>query len=178
VTPMMDGGRSVVALRIPGRDLPEIFQNQDLVGDVEAFCAPPPPVTDDERDGFPCSAGHTSCYISPYGDVFPCVQFPLPTGNVRHQKFLEIWHGSPQLEEVRSIRARDLPVCSSCAHLGTCTRCPGLAWMEGNMRGPSAADCEKSFYRTGIPSANMRTRGFTPALPGLIQIQPWFGTAV
>jgi hypothetical protein len=27
--------------------------------------------------------------------------------------------------------------------------------MEGNMRGPSTQDCEKSFARTGIPSANM-----------------------
>jgi hypothetical protein len=25
----------------------------------------------------------------------------------------------------------------------------------GNMRGPSTQDCEKSFARTGIPSANM-----------------------
>jgi hypothetical protein len=27
--------------------------------------------------------------------------------------------------------------------------------MEGDMRGPSSLDCEKSFARTGIPSANM-----------------------
>jgi hypothetical protein len=27
--------------------------------------------------------------------------------------------------------------------------------MEGSMRGPSTADCEKSFVKTGIPSANM-----------------------
>lgn len=27
--------------------------------------------------------------------------------------------------------------------------------MEGNMRGPSTADCEKSHARTGIPTANM-----------------------
>jgi len=27
--------------------------------------------------------------------------------------------------------------------------------MEGNMRGPSTQDCEKSFARTGVPSANM-----------------------
>jgi hypothetical protein len=27
--------------------------------------------------------------------------------------------------------------------------------MEGSMRGPSTADCEKSFALTGIPSANM-----------------------
>jgi radical SAM protein with 4Fe4S-binding SPASM domain len=176
VTPMMDGDRSVLALRIPGRDLADVFRNEDLVGDVDAFCAPPAPVTEDDRDGFPCSAGQTSCYISPYGDVFPCVQFPLPSGNVRRQKFLDIWRDSAQLEEVRSIRGRDLPVCSSCSHLGTCSRCPGLAWMEGSMRGPSSADCEKSFHRTGIPSANMLARGFMRTLPGLVQIQPWFGT--
>jgi hypothetical protein len=30
-----------------------------------------------------------------------------------------------------------------------------LAFQEGNMRGPSSQDCEKSFARTGILSANM-----------------------
>lgn len=159
VTPMMSGDRSVLGLRIPGSELPSLFRDKELVGDPDSFCAPPPPVGDDERNALPCSAGNSSCYVSPYGDVFPCVQFPLPSGNVRRQNFLDIWRHSPQLHEVRSIRTRDLPVCSSCAHLGTCTRCPGLAWTEGNMRGPSSADCEKSFYRTGIPSANMLARG-------------------
>ena len=59
-------------------------------------------------EGYPCSAGHTLAYISPYGDVFPCVQFPLPSGNVRRQKFLDIWNHSSELNEVRSIRAKDL----------------------------------------------------------------------
>ena len=105
----------------------------------------------DER---PCSAGHTACYISPYGDLYPCVQFPLPSGNVRTEKFLDIWRHSTQLNEVRSIRARDMPVCSTCSHVGTCTRCPGLAYMEtGNMRGPSTQDCEKSYARTGVTTA-------------------------
>ena len=62
------------------------------------------------------------------------------------------------MNEVRSIRARDLPVCSTCSHVGTCTRCPGLAYMEGNMRGPSSADCEKSFARTGITTAGQALR--------------------
>jgi radical SAM protein with 4Fe4S-binding SPASM domain len=168
ITPKMDGDTSVLTLRIPGDELQQVFRNQELVGNVEEFCAPPPPPGEDIMDGLPCSAGHTACYISPYGDVFPCVQFPLPSGNVRRQKFIDIWRNSSQLNEVRSIRARDLPTCSTCAHVGTCTRCPGLAYMEGNMRGPSTADCEKSFQRTGIPSANMllRTRSFA-----LIQIQ-------
>ena len=146
-----------------------MFRDPQLVPNVEEFCAPPPPPGQDVMDGYPCSAGHTACYISPYGDVFPCVQFPLPTGNVRQQRFLEIWQASPRMAEVRSIRARHLDPCTSCAHLGTCTRCPGLAYMEGNMRGPSTADCEKSFQRTGIPTANMVGGAARP--PALVQIQ-------
>jgi hypothetical protein len=45
--------------------------------------------------------------------------------------------------------------------------------MEGNMRGPSTADCEKSFVRTGIVSAGMLARDHSSAPPGLIQIRPF-----
>ena len=172
ITPMMDGNTSILRLRVATTDLQQVFRSPKLVGDVDEFCAPPSPVDEDMREGLPCSAGHTACYISPYGDVYPCVQFPIPCGNVRRQKFLEIWKDSPQLLEVRSIHGKDLPTCSSCAHLGTCTRCPGLAYMEGNMRGPSSADCEKSFARTGIPTANMKAGGRFSAGLGLVQIQP------
>jgi MoaA/NifB/PqqE/SkfB family radical SAM enzyme len=88
-------------------------------------------------------------YISPYGDFYPCLQ--LHCGNVRRQRFIDIWKNSPQLAEVRSICTRNLPVCSTCAHVTNCTRCPDLAaYMEGNVRGPSTADCEKSYVCTGI----------------------------
>ena len=158
ITPKMDGDRSLLDLGIGGKELRDVMHNADLVGNVDDFCATPPPVGDEDLDQVPCSASHTYCYISPYGDVFPCVQFPLPTGNVRKQPFLDIWRYSPQMNDVRSIRPRELPVCSTCSHIGTCTRCPGLAYMQGDMRGPSVQDCEKSYARTGIPSANMKLR--------------------
>lgn len=171
ITPKIDGDSSILQWRVEASALKELFHDSSLVGDAEKFCAPPPPPEKDVMEGYPCSAGHTSCYISPYGDVFPCVQFPLPSGNVRRQKFMDIWRHSMQLQTVRSIRARDLTTCSSCAHVGTCTRCPGLAYMEGSMLGPSTADCEKSFQRTGIPTANMMRRASSSIGP-LIQIQP------
>jgi radical SAM protein with 4Fe4S-binding SPASM domain len=155
ITPKMNGDRSLLQLGIRDSQLSQVFRDSELVGNVDEFCALPGAVDDSALDSIACSAGHTSCYISPYGDVYPCVQFPLPCGNVRKDKFLDIWRNSTQMNDVRSIRTRDLPTCSSCAHAGTCTRCPGLAYMEGNMRGPSSLDCEKSFARTGIPSANM-----------------------
>jgi len=170
VTPMMDGDRAVLQLGLGVSQLKEVFRTEDMVGDVTEFCAPPPAVNDDVLEELPCSAGHTACYVSPYGDVYPCVQFPLPSGNVRQQKFMDIWRHSDQLNEVRTITARDLPVCSGCNHVGTCTRCPGLAYLEGNMRGPSTQDCEKSFARTGIPSANMILKKASSRPRGLVQI--------
>jgi AdoMet-dependent heme synthase len=171
ITPKIDGDTAILNLRISGTELNAVFHNKNLVGNVEEFCAPPPAPGDDIMEGLPCSAGHTAAYITPYGDVFPCVQFPLPSGNVRRQRFIDIWRDSPELNEVRSIRAKDLPVCSTCSHVGTCTRCPGLAYMEGSMRGPSTADCEKSFQRTGIPSANMLHKGRASTSGPLIQIR-------
>jgi hypothetical protein len=45
--------------------------------------------------------------------------------------------------------------------------------MEGNMRGPSTADCEKSYQRTGIASANMLLKAQNSHQHGpLIQIRP------
>ncbi len=168
ITPMMDGNRSVLSLGADQTTLRGVFRDQGLVGDVDEFCAIPAPGDEDSLAALPCSAGHTACYVSPYGDVFPCVQFPLPTGNVRKQKFLDIWRHSDKMNEVRAIRLRDLTTCTSCTHVGSCTRCPGLAFMEGNMRGPSSQDCEKSFVRTGVPSANMLAK--KRAATNLVQI--------
>jgi len=170
ITPMMDGDRSVLKLGVRQDTLREVFRDQALIGDVDEFCAIAAPGDENALAALPCSASHTTCYVSPYGDVFPCVQFPLPTGNVRTQPFLDIWRYSDRMNEVRSIRLKDLTTCSSCSHVSGCSRCPGVAFMEGNMRGPSSLDCEKSFARTGVPSANMLAKKRIAA--ALVQIRP------
>jgi AdoMet-dependent heme synthase len=162
VTPKMNGDRSILALNVDAATLASVFRNPAIMGDaLETSTESTAPPDAEGLDDLPCSAGHTACYISPYGEVFPCVQFPLPSGNVRRTPFLDIWRHSPALNEVRAIRTRDLVGCSQCGHASSCSRCPGLAYMEGNMRGPSSQDCEKSFARTGVPSPHLR----------LIQIQ-------
>ena len=134
VTPKLNGDRSVTALRIPGDMLQRIFRDPGVVGHPGEFCAPPPPPDEAVLNEFPCSAGHTACYISPCGDLYPCVQFPLSCGNLRRQSFAELWRGSPALAQVRAIRSRDLPVCRQCANLSRCSRCPGLACLEGDLQ--------------------------------------------
>ncbi len=148
ITPKLNGDRSIMDLGISGKDLQDVFHTEEFVGSVGEYCAPTTTVDDDVLDGYSCSAGHTLVYISPFGDVFPCVQFPMPCGNLRTQRFDEVWKQSPALTELRTVQVRDLPTCSKCSHVASCTRCPGLAYMEGNMRGPSTADCAKSEART------------------------------
>jgi len=171
ITPMMDGDRSILDLKADVSELRTLFRDEAYVGNAEEFCAPPPAPSEEVMDSLPCSAGHTGCYVSPYGEFYPCVAFPLSCGNVRQQSFIDIWRNSDQLKEVRSIRLRDLSGCSQCAHGATCTRCPGMAFLEGNMRGPSTSDCEKSFARTGIPSKNLLAKKEKPASARLVQIQ-------
>jgi AdoMet-dependent heme synthase len=175
ITPKMDGDRSILDLNAGESALRNLFRDKGLVGNPDEFCAPPTALDEESMESLPCSAGHTACYVSPYGEFYPCVQFPLSCGNVRQQRFIDIWRDSEQLKEVRSIRLRDLSSCSQCAHGSSCTRCPGLAFMEGNMRGPSTADCEKSFARTGVPSANLLAKkqnaSAPSAVPKLVQIQ-------
>ena len=174
ITPMMDGGRGVLDLNIDPEALRRVFRDTAVNPDSAAFCGTPKGPLDPQEaaETMPCSAGHTACYVSPYGDVFPCVQFPLACGNVRQAGFAEIWRESPRMLDVRSIRMSDIEGCADCMHGSACSRCPGLAFTEGNMRGPSVQDCEKSFARTGMPSVNLlRKRATTPALQSLVQIR-------
>jgi radical SAM protein with 4Fe4S-binding SPASM domain len=177
ITPMLNGDRSILNLGISSQELDEIFHTEEFIGNVGEFCAPVSEVDENVLEGYSCSAGHTLAYISPSGDVFPCVQFPMPCGNVREKSFRDIWYRSEALTELRSVHVRDLPTCSHCSHTAYCTRCPGLAYMEGNMRGPSSIDCAKSEARTGIPSAwnisQGHALGHTPAptQANLVQIR-------
>lgn len=155
ITPMMDGGEGVLALRSSPTELLRVLQDQSL---NSRACTPsetePKPafttgsstssgIESGAYDDIPCSAGHNSCYISPYGDVSPCVQMPKPAGNLRKQRFDEIWYGSKEMKRVRAVRESQLPLCSSCSIRGYCERCPGLAQMEGgDLLGAYERACE------------------------------------
>ena len=70
ITPMMDGQRGVLEWNIRHAELQKVMRDPALVGSVEDFCAPPsgPLSEQDAYETLPCSAGHTACYVSPYGE--------------------------------------------------------------------------------------------------------------
>jgi radical SAM protein with 4Fe4S-binding SPASM domain len=89
-----------------------------------------------------CAAGASSLYISPRGDIYPCVHFPRSAGNLRRQKLKHIWETSPVFRQVRKISPNSLDECPSCEHVAYCARCPALAEKEdGSLTGPSRWAC-------------------------------------
>ena len=74
---MMDGDRSILGLGADTDTLRGVFRDSVVVGDIDEFCAIPSDTGEVNLDSRPCSAGHTTCYVSPYGDVFPACSFPL-----------------------------------------------------------------------------------------------------
>ncbi|HXO04207.1 MAG TPA: radical SAM protein [Candidatus Sulfotelmatobacter sp.] len=140
ITPKMDGDMSLLQLRNSAQELLPILQDTtlnpslcstDSADETSLGSATSSGIESQAYEDIPCSAGHNSCYISPYGDVFPCVQMPVATGNLRRQPFEEIWSSSPEMNRVRAVRESHLPVCSKCSIRQYCERCPGLAQMEG-----------------------------------------------
>jgi MoaA/NifB/PqqE/SkfB family radical SAM enzyme len=53
-----------------------------------------------------CGAGSAGLAIDPYGNVYPCVQWRRPVGNLHRQGLREIWQGSAGLAEVRDLTVR------------------------------------------------------------------------
>ncbi|MFH0880961.1 MAG: radical SAM protein, partial [Lentisphaerota bacterium] len=76
-----------------------------------------------------CGAGSNALAISPQGDVFPCLGYRDPVGNLLQQSFQEIW-ASPRLDRLHKARYYDYTECRGCRHESYCIRCPGITWSE------------------------------------------------
>ena len=175
MTPRLDGDPTPFDYRVSSETLKNFYRDP-LMTHGEDVCAPPPPVDEAVLNSHSCGAGHRAVYITPQGDVTPCVQFPMVCGNLRKNTFAEIWDG-PKFRQLRDVRVRNLPVCSTCANSPVCTRCPGLAYVEtGDFRAPSSIDCDKSFARTGIPSALMQIRSAASSRHDSEQVARFTGT--
>lgn len=135
LTPKNDGERTPLYLRIPGEGMDKIFSDEDYL--------PKEKFEPMGKKRFLCSAGKNLAAISPYGDVYPCLMWLVRVGNLKEEKFLQIWKESSLLNQLRSIKFRNLKVCRVCSLISYCFRCPGLAHLEdGDFLAPSKIACQ------------------------------------
>jgi radical SAM protein with 4Fe4S-binding SPASM domain len=69
-----------------------------------------------------CGAGRLYCSISPKGDVRPCVFLPLSVGNLRQERFRDIWLNAPLFNAFRN-RFNLKGSCSKCDFKFICGGC-------------------------------------------------------
>jgi MoaA/NifB/PqqE/SkfB family radical SAM enzyme len=75
-----------------------------------------------------CGAGSAGVAVDPYGNVYPCVQWRRPVGNLHRQTIREIWQGSTGLREVRGLTAEAKKVVDGFGPSGGFLNfCPGSA---------------------------------------------------
>lgn len=76
-----------------------------------------------------CGAAASGIAVDPFGNVYPCVQWRWPAGNLHETSIKEIWSGSRTLAEVRSLSVEAKKLVESYGDKGPMLRlCPGLAW--------------------------------------------------
>jgi len=142
ITPKTDGDKTPLMVHIDEEYLPVLLADPIFTEKSEPE---PQEVYSGIFDTIPCGAGHMSCYITPYGDVYPCVQLPINCGNLKKVNFDEIWKNSPELSKFRSVKIPNLTSCFQCEFFKYCRICVGLNYVEeGNMFSPSKRACQEA----------------------------------
>jgi MoaA/NifB/PqqE/SkfB family radical SAM enzyme len=65
-----------------------------------------------------CGAGSSGVAVDPFGNVYPCVQWRRPVGNLHERSIRDIWTGSAGLDEIRVLS-------ESIKKMGAKSYCPG-----------------------------------------------------
>jgi len=73
-----------------------------------------------------CGAGRLYCSLSPQGDVHPCVFLPMTVGNLKSEKFGDVWLESRLFDSLRD-RKNLKGACGNCSYKYTCGGCRARA---------------------------------------------------
>jgi MoaA/NifB/PqqE/SkfB family radical SAM enzyme len=119
VTPRDDGDREPLSVSASEAGVAELFRLQAERARRAAASSPgslgsaAPPASSIARGGDDgtvpagpgkhCGAGSAGIAVDPFGNVYPCVQWRRPVGNLHQQSIRDIWTGSRDLAEVRDL---------------------------------------------------------------------------
>ncbi len=102
-----------------------------------------------------CPCGTQYCRITPDGKLTPCPYLPEVAGDLRAQRFGEIWRSSALFRQLRegSLGGK----CGRCEYQKLCGGCRARAFaLEGDVRGRSRS---KEMFSPQIPHARMNLEG-------------------
>jgi MoaA/NifB/PqqE/SkfB family radical SAM enzyme len=136
VTPRDDGDRAPLTITASEAGKTRLFRLQFERGAAaareEKDEGPPPARGDDALlPAAPtkhCGAGSSGIAVDPFGNVYPCVQWRRPVGNLHETSIRDLWTHSPRLAETRALTERVKGVVDGFGVEGPLLGfCPGLA---------------------------------------------------
>lgn len=160
VTSREDGDKSPLHLRASSGELLDFYSEFSEQTPGRAPDVSQPFDYQARNLGSPCRIAATGCSINPQGKVFGCVSMPVAGGDLRKERFEDIWRGSTKFAQLRGIKWGDIAVCNECELRPFCNRCHAMALLEdGNMLGPSKEACRHAVAQR----ESFRARGLIPA---------------
>jgi AdoMet-dependent heme synthase len=84
-----------------------------------------------------CPCGVQYCRITPEGKLTPCPYMPAVAGDLRRQRFADVWAESPLFRSLRE--ARPGGRCGRCEYRGVCGGCRARAYAAGDVLGEDAS---------------------------------------
>jgi radical SAM protein with 4Fe4S-binding SPASM domain len=113
-----------------------------------------------------CPCGVQYCRITPEGRVTPCPYLPVVAGDLRRQRFADVWNHSEVFERIRAGTRGGK--CGSCEYREICGGCRARAYADSGDF--TAADESCAYQPTGVREPVARTRDVRygmPAAPAL-----------
>jgi radical SAM protein with 4Fe4S-binding SPASM domain len=74
-----------------------------------------------------CLAGSGVCFLSHLGEVYPCGYLPVSAGNIRRQRFRDIWENATIFQELRDVESLE-GKCGVCEFKRLCLGCRARAY--------------------------------------------------
>lgn len=125
VTPRDDGDRSPLALAATADGIRNLMEVGRRRAERDSPAAAPAKANATPATTKYCGAGSSGIAIDPFGNVYPCVQWRRPSGNLHERRLPEIW--SDGFDEVRDATTAAKDVIAAHPRGRLLSFCPGLA---------------------------------------------------
>ncbi len=76
-----------------------------------------------------CLAGSAVCFVSHKGEVFPCGYLPVEAGNIRKQRFKDVWENAEVFKKLRDPENLE-GKCGICEYKKVCLGCRARAFYD------------------------------------------------
>ena len=163
VTPRDDGDTSPLQVAPSREGVARLFRlqhersqrDQSVAVGRQADDALPPNPSSSQSDKH-CGAGSSGLAIDPFGNVYPCVQWRRPIGNLHQESIRDLWESSGALEDIRGINREVKTRIGELGDYGqTLSFCPGQAALESG----SPLEMYPSAVRRAETLAEVQSKG-------------------